>query len=884
MLFSTFDFDSDAVLDSATCAAAPVAEPVPDLVLVLVPSEGATPRADASPPASLFAGPDEVCIAVDVLMREDVEEVVLDFETTALTPWAASKDPGSGTKVGDRTVSQMRTAGVTFDSTPRARVVSLYAPSAGYKAAFDLDLLTAEDKANLADALVGKTWIGHNLGFDYQWMLTLSPHCRPSRVIDTMLLTTACRPGAEMEMQGEVVKHHTGGSGGLKVRRRHIAALQSYLQERAAATGRSDKDDGAMPLKALSLWLLDKPMDKSCQMPVNWMPDQLSPEHHAYCMGDVEAPGVIARRLLTLPDDAPLQALLDAIDAHPGGKAYRVFEASLHTLVRMQSKGIPWSAAAAADLDTALAEEAEAASVDLLKAAPALEKPIAVPVKPTKKNPDPDPKMVYPIDDLLNPTKGLSAQVKSAIADAIFRETGKAVPLSDTGGPSLDAKTLAFDFPGSKVVAALNTLQGKAKARSMIAKYAAAANTDSRLHPITGINTVTGRTSSQEPALQQVPRDPRFRAIFAASTGCKIIATDFSSIELRIAAALGVRAWRELQAIIAWASGDRSPASKKASAVYQNLGWLFKNEPCLLPFLQATDPDTGIPERLLDVPQPAGRGASVEEWGRFIAADLARWVYKIRLASGGDEARLPFRAAYVSGLDPHLLTALAMQAQGGHFDLQGKSPLAYLQGLSIDEAKTLKHTLKDARQGAKAVNFGSLYGQQPLGLHRYGVTGYGLTWTVEDAAAAHRAWFDLYPEIGLWHWLLKYAHKVKTDILNPYNSAEPMRSADGGKVYTWYTLSGRKTVSPKITSAANHQDQGTGAEIALDALASLPEDIQQYLVNFVHDEFLLECPDERVEEVTGTLEKTMIAAADSLLLKFGIPTEVESSIGDCWIH
>jgi len=900
-MFSEFDFDTESPVRAERVSAAaveasqiqadtaPVAEPdaavevsevfapVPDLVLVH--SEGTDVQ-----PVSLFAGPEDVCIAVDVLMREDVEEVVLDFETTALTPWAASKDPGSGTKIGDRTVSQMRKDGVTFDSTPRARVLSLHAPSAGYKAAFDLDMLTPEDKASLADALTGKAWVGHNLGFDYQWMLTLSPHCRPSRIVDTMLLTTACRPGAEMEMQGEVVKHHTGG---LKVRRRHIPALQQYLQERAAATGRSDKDDGAMPLKALSLWLLDEPMDKSYQMPVNWMPDQLSPAHHAYCMGDVEAPGIIARRLLNVPDDAPLQALMDAIDKHPGGKAYRVFEASLHTLVRMQRKGIPWSAEAATALDTALEEEAEAAAADLLKAAPALEKPIAVPVKPTKKNPDPDPKMVYPVDDLLNPTKGLSAQVKAAVADAIFRETGKAVPLSDTGGPSLDAKTLAFEFPGSKVVAALNTLQGKAKARSMIAKYAASANTDSRLHPITGINTVTGRTSSQEPALQQVPRDPRFRAIFAARPGYKILATDFSSIELRIAAALGVRAWRELQAILAWASGDRSPASKKASAVYQSVEWLFKNEPDLLPFLQATDPDTGIPERLLDVPQPYGRGASVEEWGqwgRFIAADLARWVYKIRLASGGDEDRLSFRAAYVSGLDPHLLTALAMQAQGGHFDLQGKSPLAYLQGLSSDDSKTLKHKLKDARQGAKAVNFGSLYGQQPLGLHRYGVTGYGLTWSLEDAAAAHQAWFDLYPEIGLWHWLLKYAHKVKADILNPYSASEMRTTQEGGKVYRWYTLSGRKTVSPKITAAANFQDQGTGAEIALDALASLPEDVQDYLVNFVHDEVVLEVPADRITEVQAIVERTMISAADSMLLKFGIPTEVESSIGDCWIH
>lgn len=827
-----------------------------------------------------FAGPETVRTVVEMLTGM-LSEVVLDFETTALTPWSGAKSPGAMLKIGNKTIRQLRSEGVTFDSTPRARTLSLYVPAVGYRVAFDLDLLTAADKNSLTGVLSGKTWLGHNLGFDYQWMLTLNPQCRPARIIDTMLLTTACRPDAEICMQGEVVKHYTGG---LAVRRRHITDLQQYLQERAAATGRSDKDDGAMPLKALSLWLLDEKMDKDYQMPVNWMPDQLSPEHHAYCMGDVDVPGVIARRLLGLSDNASTQDVLDSIDMHPGGRAYRIFEAALHTLVRMQRKGIFWSGEAAADLDASLAEEADIVATDMVKVTPALGKPIEVTQKATKKNPDPDPKLVLPVDDLLNPAKGLSETVKRAITDAILRETGKVVPFSETGGLSLDAKTLAFEFPNSKVVASLNTLQGKVRARAMIAKYGAAVGGDGRLHPLTGINTITGRTSSQEPPLQQIPRDPRFRAIFAAQMGCQILAADFSSIELRIAAALGVRAWRELKAIIAWTMGDRRPPVQMAKHLYRSMSWLFKNETDLLPFLQATNPTMIIPDRFLDVPQPQGRNASVEEWGRFIAADLVHWVYRIRITSGGDEALLPLRTAYASGLDPHLLTAIAMQAQGGHFDLRGKSPLAYLQGLSGEEQKTLKHEMKDARQGAKAVNFGSLYGQQPLGLHRYGVTGYGLTWSVEDATAAHAAWFNLYPEIGLWHWLLKYAHKIKTGILNPYNSSEMRTTEDGGKVYRWYTLSGRQTISAKITAAANFQDQGTGAEIALDALVSLPEDIQGMLVNFVHDELVLEVPNTRVPEVQAIVERTMIACADKHLLRFGIPTDVESTVGNCWMH
>lgn len=833
--------------------------------------------------SSQFLGPEAVCTALEILSRDGTEEVVLDFETTALTPWSAPHEPSGSVKIGAKTVSQWKKqSGATMNVTPRARVLSVHVPATDYNAAFDLDLLTTEDKYRLAAALNGKVWIGHNLGFDYQWMLTLNPKVRPARIIDTMLLTTACRPSAELEMQGVVVRHNVGP---LKERDRltHVKELEKYLTESAAAKNSKDKDDGAMPLKALSLWLLDTPMDKQYQLPHNWMIDTLTPAHYDYCIGDVEAPGVIARRLMDLPDTASLATLLNAIDTHMGGAAYRSFEAALPIFARMQCKGIGWSTDAAYALDAALVVEAEEAADALARVAPSLVKPISVAGKPSKKCPEPEPTLVYPLAALTNPAKGLSAIIKDAIAKAIFNETGRQVPTSDNCTPKLDAKSLAFDFPDSTVVKLLNMLQTKTKTRAMWQKYDAVA-IHGRLHPLTGINTVTGRTSSQEPALQQVPRDKRFRAIFRAQEGYKILATDFSSIELRIAAALGVRAWREMQAIIHFASGDRGPVAQKAKGRYAAIAWLFRAEPDLLPFLQSVFPYAVIPERLLNVPQPRGRDVPFEDRAHYIAAELAGWIYKIRVASGAKEERLSFRAAYVGGLDPHLLTAIAMQAQGGHFDLKGMTPLAYLKSLSSDEAKALKHSMSAARQGAKAVNFGSLYGQQADGLHRLGITQYGLKWTQEEASAALVAWFDLYPEIGLWHWLLKYAHKVKANILNPYNSMDMLKCDEGGKVYQWYTLSGRETISSKLTSAANYQDQGTGAEIALNAITRLPDDIQDMLVNFVHDELVLEVPEDRIAEVQNTVERSMIDSADKLLMPFGIPTEVESEVGDCWIH
>lgn len=63
------------------------------------------------------------------------------------------------------------------------------------------------------------------------------------------------------------------------------------------------------------------------------------------------------------------------------------------------------------------------------------------------------------------------------------------------------------------------------------------------LHPVTGrIHTsffamlTTGRYSSSNPNLQQIPRDIRFRRCFAAAPGKRLVAADYSGIEMRIVA------------------------------------------------------------------------------------------------------------------------------------------------------------------------------------------------------------------------------------------------------------------------------------------------------------------------------------------------------------
>ncbi len=810
-------------------------------------------------PDSGFVGP-EVLVQLEALLSgsSSMVEVVLDFETTGKTPWIGGKKPG--TKVGGKQTLKhyCKQQGCSYDNTPRARVLALSIPSASANLtlAADLDQWSTDEKHHLAALLNGHVWVGHNLLFDYQWMLTLNPDVRPARIVDTMLMVTCMRPDAMYCMQEIIVRQTLGG---LHTGRKNFSELQKRAILRAA---KKEMSGGSMSLNDLALWLFDEKLDKAYQLPVNWWPGYLSAQHRAYCMGDVDIPQRAARALMGLPLNTGVHDLLGAIDKHRGGAAYTVMESALHGLVRMQRKGLLWSNAAAADLVVALEQEALAA-MDRLEA-------IAPSLKSFR-------------DQILAPDEGLDEALKNAIGAAIRAETGQDMPTTAKGNASLNSSDLKLAFPKSKVVAALQDVLQPVAERKKIPQYAAAVGSDGRIHPLTGIATITGRTSSQEPNMQNIPRDSRFRAIFAAAPGHKIIATDFSSIELRIAAALGVRAWRVLHGILAGLRGDEKMRRVLHKQI-ERVSWIFRAVPELQPFLE--NPDQPLPARIA-LADPAPRPQDhppVDTWALAAAHQLCVIMKKIRMMSGGDEARLPFRLAYTKGLDPHIITALAMEAQGGRFDLKGAQPIEYIESLPRDEQANLKKSMKGPRQAAKAVGFGLIYGMSADTLWTYGIQSYGLSWLKEESTAAKDAYFDLFPEIGLWHWLLKSAFSIKTDIFNPYNSSELRPASEGGKVYQWYTLSGRPTIASKLTSGANYQDQGSGAEIAFRALKALPEDVQGMVVNFVHDEFVLECPDDRVDEVTETLEKTMIAAADSLLLKFGIPTEVESSVGDCWIH
>ncbi len=917
--------------------------------------------ADEKKPEKYFYGPEKLQEAINELVKADA--VVLDFETTSLTLYDGEPYPGPMRKIGGKKIKDILNEGGKIDATPRARILTIFIPTDsrcslqeddGYRAAFDLDLLSVQEKFDLASAFSEKIWIGHNIGFDYAWMLTLCKNVRPSRLIDTMLLATTHNPDALYAMQSAII--HAEKNDPVV-----HDALWKYLQTKMAKRKDDDGGSGSFSLQSLSLLYLNVSLDKEYQKPHNWMLDSLTEEHLLYCMGDVDTPLKIAIHELGLPVKHPekktwtIAEILYEIENSNGGKAYTIMEQSLHSMARMHHKGVPWSIERYESFRAELINEADNYAAEILKIAPELGEPIPVMEKKktntvaTKKksknkrnnsnfdtnlglsmdetdlDDDSDnvriPDKIIVIDELKAQDKGLTITLKNALFEAINRENSGAVASNSYSGSysddsgydkslddaeasmseeddgnehasplKMDARRLAFDYPNSKLVKLLSALQGVVKERAMLDTFAehAKKSADGRIHPLTAIVTITGRTSASSPSLQQVPRDPRFRAVFAADKGNKIIATDYSSIELRIAAALGVRSWRvykKIESIVRETNG-KPDLSKKHRAfgafVKKQIGWIFQQAPELVEYLKSND--VIPPERLReDSVILLDQYSTIADYALIAAKELATWVSRLRKITGGDdEQKLPFLTVYKEDLDPHILTAVGMKAMAGDFDIGEHTPLEYLSMLTKEQRRELKDTFKEPRQAAKAVNFGSLYGQQPTGLHRYGVVGYGLQWTVEDAEMAHDAWFRLYPEIGLWHWLQKRVYIKKNQaILNPYRPTEVDYK---GKIYQWTTLSHRTVCSSKVTSASNYQDQGTGAELALLAIGKLPFHVQEMLINFVHDELVLEVPIEKVDETRAVVESTMLEAANTFLGEFGVPAGVETLIRDAWAH
>ncbi len=225
----------------------------------------------------------------------------------------------------------------------------------------------------------------------------------------------------------------------------------------------------------------------------------------------------------------------------------------------------------------------------------------------------------------------------------------------------------------------------------------------------------------------------------------------------------------------------------------------------------------------------------------LLSADYSQIELRIVAHMAQDESML---AAFRAGEDIHATTAAA------------------IYGIRPDEVTSRM------RRIAKGVNFGLIYGMSVFGLTRY------TELTLAEAETFVKTYFQKFPGVK------RYLDGIRK------------LAAQQGYVET---LLGRRRYFPALQSKANVQVknreereainapvQGTAADIMKIAMLKVPLALQEAglrarMLLQVHDELVLECPEEEVREAARVVQETMANA-----YPLSIPLSTDARYGPNW--
>ena len=199
---------------------------------------------------------------------------------------------------------------------------------------------------------------------------------------------------------------------------------------------------------------------------------------------------------------------------------------------------------------------------------------------------------------------------------------------------------------------------------------------------------------------------------------------------------------------------------------------------------------------------------------------------------------------------------------------------AFKNGLDIHKATAaevfggaVSDVSDDHRRSAKAINFGLIYGMSAFGLSRQ----------LNISRGAAQDYIDLY--FSRYPGVKDYMERTR------------LLAADQGYVETIF---GRRLYLPEIRAsnfqrrqaaertAINAPMQGTAADIIKKAMINVhgwlaSANLNTRMTMQVHDELVLEVPEENIQEVASGVEKLMSSAVELC-----IPLVVEAGVGDNW--
>ena len=195
---------------------------------------------------------------------------------------------------------------------------------------------------------------------------------------------------------------------------------------------------------------------------------------------------------------------------------------------------------------------------------------------------------------------------------------------------------------------------------------------------------------------------------------------------------------------------------------------------------------------------------------------------------------------FQSGQDPHSLMA------------------AKIKGVSVEEIE------KDSidRKKAKAANFGFLYGMGAKTFREY-AQSYGVSFTQEEAEDFKAEYLEHYQAIDGWQ----------------KDTGKALKESESGTIEK-FSLAGRVMLADTYCSALNYAVQGTGADMIKASVVKIDEEfttkgLKARIINVVHDDIRVICPNKEVERVKEILVRIMGSVADKLLPNFKTVPEPE---------
>jgi hypothetical protein len=370
-----------------------------------------------------------------------------------------------------------------------------------------------------------------------------------------------------------------------------------------------------------------------------------------------------------------------------------------------------------------------------------------------------------------------------------------------------------------------------------------------------------------------------------------MVASDFGALDVRVGAALCIRAQREMQGLVAGTPvpGPVQPPEAVRLVVERVCAALDAEDADALTAIEAQYEATSrtLEARIATLSEELeAESISRQDFytkrketaERLLAARLGRrFAQCMRLAlERGERDYSALRDAFVAEIDIHTFTGMK---------LIGRNPMEEFKGL--DRAtrkkleKQLKHELGPRRQQGKIANLSLLYGMMDAGFQEAAARGYDEHWSLEEAGSIRRLWMDAYPEVELWH-LWTECLQAGMVYLPQAGTARPKRTP-------WWlsrTLAGREIVAFGLNAALSYQDQSSGADILGTITHTLQKDHSHIFAtsfNQVHDEQVFCVPAEHCKEYLEVIERVMVGCGNLLTMPYGVPCAVSPAVGPIWV-